>query len=147
MLDKLDNKRYETFTKPYGARVYTVKRMILERIKLPFIKAVQKYMDEHHLNQGEVAEQTGLNRTRVNELLNDHRRLSAYYVFLFIRAGIVKMDQIYDGRSESAKESEFWATMSEAENLNLLHRIARIRKRGIDLDAVLDAIDPPKNKK
>ena len=43
-------------------------------------------------------------------------------------------------------ENETAGSYNETENIGLLQRIARLREKGIDIDAILDAVDPDKQK-
>ena len=102
------------------------------------------------MSQGELAKRVGFQRTHVNALLKKSRPLSGYYLFNFIIRGIIRVSDIYDGKDASQKESDFWKTATLAERTSLLERIARIEAKGINIDNLLDAVDPPeknKNKK
>ena len=60
----------------------------------------------------------------------------------FIVAGIFKVDDIYDGKAKGQKEVDFWRIARVVENHSLLVKIARLKERGIDVEAVLNAIAP-----
>jgi len=141
MLDKRYNNGLNSLHKING-KVFSVRRLVLDRLQTKFASLVERYMDENGLNQGELANQIGIQRTHLNLLLSGKRQLSAYYVFNFIRCGVFKVDQLYDGKSETAREKDFWSTAREAENIALLSRIAKLREKGIDVNGLLDMIDP-----
>jgi len=122
-----------------------VKRLTLERLQDRFMGLIQRHLDENDQTQGELAEQLQMQRTHLNMLLNGTRPLSAYYVMKCIQRGVFKVADIYDGNATTKREEEFWATASEAENHALLHRIARLRRKGIDVDSYLNIIDPESN--
>jgi len=124
-----------------------VKRILLERLQDRFGELVESYLAEHDMTQGELAKRVNLQRTHLNALVNGKRSLSAYYVLQFIRAGVFSMAEIYDHDPETRAEEEFWALASEAENHALLRKIAQLRKRGVDVDLLLNMIDPDKTPK
>lgn len=124
-----------------------MKRILLERLQDRFGELVESYLEEHDMTQGELAKRVSLQRTHLNALINGKRSLSAYYVLQFIRAGVFSMAEIYDCGPETSAEEEFWALASEAENHALLRRIAQLRKRGVDVDLLLNMIDPDKTPK
>jgi hypothetical protein len=69
------------------------------------------------------------------------RPLSAYYLFKFFLKGVIKVSDIYDGAPESDREVGFWDTAKEAENISLLKRIARMRRKGYNIEKILDAVE------
>ncbi len=123
-----------------------MKAINLERLQDRFIDLLSKYMAENDMNQVQIANLVGLQRTHVNALLHHKRPLSGYYLLKFISKGVIKVSDIYDGKAENGREEDFWATASEAENIKLLMRIAKIRKKGINVETLLDAVDPPNKK-
>ena len=140
------DKRYKSVIN--GRRKgYTMRRLNLKRLQQRFSYLVRSYMQKEDANQGEIADLVGIQRTHLNLLLNGKRPLSAYYVFQFIRTGVFKMSEIYDGKADTDREKQFWRTASEAENISLLSRIAELRKKGIDIDSLLNMVDPDKIKK
>jgi len=124
-----------------------VKRIMLDRLQDRFIGLLERYMQDRDLNQEGLANKVGIERSLINKLLNRKRRLSAYYVMLFIRSGVIHMHQLYDGKAESMAEEDFWQTAPELENYALLRKIARLRKAGIDVEYLLDMVDPDKKRK
>ena len=141
------DKRYKNGTKKrIRVKGFTMRRLDLNRLQPVFSKLVYAYLQTNDQTQGELAEIVGIQRTHLNLLLSGKRPLSAYYVFQFIRAGIFTMSEIYDGGADNQREVEFWETASETENIAVLRRIAKLRKRGIDVEGLLDMVDPPKNK-
>ena len=123
-----------------------MKAINLERLQARFVDLLLKYMADNRLNQVEIANLVGIQRTHVNALLHHNRPLSGYYLLKFISKGVIQVSEIYDGEDGNGREEDFWATASEAENHKLLSRIAKIRKKGIDIDSLLDAVDPPGKK-
>lgn len=124
-----------------------MKRINLNRLHPRFTKLVKKYMQNNNLSQVELAKLVQLQRTHVNALLNGGRALTAYYLFKFIIKGVINVADIYDNKPQSEREKGFWETATEAENIALLRRIARMRKKGINVEAILDAVDPAEEKK
>lgn len=124
-----------------------MKRIMLDRLQDRFIGLLERYMQDRDLNQEGLANKVGIERSLINKLLNRKRRLSAYYVMLFIRSGVIRMHQLYDGKAESMAEEDFWQTAPELENYALLRKIARLRKAGIDVEYLLDMVDPDKKRK
>ena len=51
-----------------------------------------------------------------------------------------------DREYKQLKAHEFWSMASEAENIALLKRIARLKDQGIDIDGLFDMVDPQKKK-
>lgn len=123
-----------------------MKRLDLSRLNFRFTKLVRAYMQDNDMSQKDIAEVVGMQRTHLNALLNQsgERPLTGYYVLKFLSKGIFGVKQIYDGKAKDEKEKDFWKTANEAENIGLLQRIARLREKGIDIDAILDAVDPDK---
>ena len=122
----------------------TMKRLILNRIWDRFVCLVKKYMKENDLTQKQMAELIGIQRPHLNNLLNKNpkRQLSAYYVWLFLRRRIFTVTEIYDGQAETERESEFWETADEGSNFKILGKIARLRKKGIEIEKILDQLYP-----
>ena len=116
------------------------KRIDVSRLQGQFVKVVKQYMSKHDLTQQELADRIGMERTHINALLNGKRKLSTYYIWLFIRGGVLKASDIDDGNPESKGEEEFWQTAKEAENTSTLRRIVQLREQGVDVDALLDAV-------
>ena len=121
-----------------------MRRLILDRLHKRFVSLVEGYMKDADINQGDLALLVRIQRTHLNLLLSGKRPLSGHYIFQFLRAGIFKVNQIYDGDAKTIREEGFWETASEVENIAILARIAKLRKRGIDVDSLLDMIDPTK---
>jgi hypothetical protein len=42
--------------------------------------------------------------------------------------------------AESKMEPDFWKTASEAENIAILAKIARLRRKGVDIDYLFDRL-------
>ena len=116
------------------------KRIDVSRLQDRFVKLVKHYMIKHDLTQQELADRIGMERTHINALLNEKRKLSTYYIWIFIRGGVLKASDIDDGKAESKDEEEFWQIAKEAENTGTLSKIAQLRKQGVDVDALLDAV-------
>ena len=122
-----------------------IKRLNLKRLQKKFIQLVLEYMAKNDLNITELAKLAGLQRSHISNLLNQSadRPLTAYYIQIFIRKGIFKMADIYDGQPESKRESDFWDQVKETDNWELLDFIAKVRKqKKVDLLAVLKSIYP-----
>ena len=116
------------------------KRIDVERLHDKFNRLVGRYMDLHEMTQQDLADYVGLERSHINALLNNKRKLSTYYIWQFLRGGIMGVRDIYDGQAESKAEEEFWSTAKEAENLSTLRVIGQLRKKGVDVDGVLQAL-------
>ena len=99
-------------------------------------------MDTNDITQTEMAKTVGIERGQLNKLLNMKRPLSAYYLNFFITRGIIRVSDIYDGKPENEKEHRFWKAAERAQRWAMLERIVRIEEKGIDLDRVLDGLDP-----
>ena len=141
------DKRYKRgIKKRIRTKGFTMRRLDLSRLQPVFSKLVYAYLQKNNYTQGELAEMVGIRRTHLNLLLSGKRPLSAYYVFQFIRTGIFKMSEIYDGGADNQREVEFWEMASESENVAILRRIVKLRKKGIDVEGLLDMVDPPKKK-
>ena len=50
------------------------------------------------------------------------------------------MKKIKDERKIMSREHEFWELGTEAENIALLTRIARLKRQGIDIDGLFDRV-------
>ena len=124
-----------------------MRRINLSRLQKRFEYLVRSYLESNDLTQGELADTIGIQRTHLNLLLSGKRPLSAYYIFQFIRTGVFKMSEINDGKADTEREQKFWKTASEAENIALLAKIANLREKGIDVEALLDMVNPDKIKK
>ena len=121
-----------------------MKKLDLSRYHGRFVKLVKKYMKENDLNQQNVADKVLIQRSHLSAILNQapNRPLTGYYLQRFIVAGIFKVDDIYDGKAKGHKELDFWRIARVAENHSLLVKIARLKERGIDVEAILNAVDP-----
>ena len=118
------------------------KRILLDRLLPRFVALCKAYMENEGINQGKLAVRVGIQRSHLNAILNGGRSLSAYYLHLFVRQGIIGVKQIYDEKPESERESEFWETAEESENFKLLGKLARLRKIGIDIEDILNKLYP-----
>ena len=126
-----------------NSRGYTVRRLIIDRLQGRFEVLINKYLEKEGISKGDLARIVGIQQTHLSLLLHRKRPLSGYYLFQFIRSGIFKVADIYDNKPESEREADFWRMASEAENISLLNRIAKIRAKGVDVNGLLDMIDPP----
>ena len=149
MLDIRYSKRVKTLRcdipkKRIRRKGFTMQRMVLERLHKKFVELVKNYINQQNINQGELADEVGLQRTHLNLLLSGKRPLSGYYIFMFLKAGIFTVNDIYDGKADSDRERDFWKGASEITNMALLVKIAKLREQGIDVEAVLNAMFPTK---
>jgi hypothetical protein len=121
-----------------------MKKIDLSRLHPTFRRLVLEYMRRSGLKQGQIASLVGMQRSHFNALLNgsSDRPLTAYYLLKFIRKGIVKVKDIKDGNAKNEREVEFWESAGEAENIATLQLIAKLRKRGIDVDQLLKSALP-----
>ena len=119
------------------------KKLILTRLHPRFAFLVREYLDKHGMTQQQLADKVGMQRSHLNALLmgKTTRPLSAYYLFKFFLKGVIKVSDIYDGAPESDREVGFWDTAKEAENISLLKRIARMRRKGYNIEKILDAVE------
>jgi len=118
------------------------KRILLNRLHAEFVRLIETFTVDNDITQGELAKLVGLQRSHLNALLNGGRALSAYYIHVFIRQGIISVSEIYDGNSESERETEFWEIARESENFKLLAKLARLRGMGIDIEEILERLYP-----
>lgn len=126
------------------------KRTKVDRLARKFSQLVRDYLASHNMDQGQLAARVGLNRSHVCSLVNGNRSLSTYYVWHFLRGGVFKVDELYDGQPESKTEEEFWEKEKVAENYALLGSVVNLRKKGIEdeeLKSLLDAISREENTK
>jgi len=121
-----------------------MKKILLIRLWDDFIYLIKKHLEYHEMTQQELADLVGMQRSHLNALLNksEHRPLTAYYLLKFIRKGIIKLEDIMDEKATDEREIEFWLQAKEAENLKLLGKIARLRKKGVDIEGILDKLYP-----
>ena len=119
------------------------KKLILTRLHARFAFLAREYMFKHGMTQQKLADKVGMQRSHLNALLmgKPTRPLSAYYLFKFIIKGVIKVTEIYDGADESDRERDFWDTAKETENIALLKRIARMRRKGYNIEKILDAVE------
>jgi hypothetical protein len=117
-----------------------MKKINISRLQDRFIQLVTAYMQEHGMTQQDLAKTVGIQRTHVNALLNSacDRPLTAYYLWKFIMKGVVKVNDIQDGKGTDGREKDFWEMASEVENIATLKKIAKLRKAGFDIDKHLD---------
>ena len=117
-----------------------MKRIKLTRLWTKFIFLVKEYMKVHALNQKQIAGMVGMQRSHFNALLQKSpiRPFTGYYLLKFIRKGIIKVNDIYD---ESVNVISIKASCDGArveENFQLLEKIARIRRKGVDFEKFLE---------
>jgi plasmid maintenance system antidote protein VapI len=125
-----------------------MKKIDLSRLHARFGVLLERYMAGHRLKQGQVAKCIGMQRTHLNALINAKRPLSAHHLIKFIIRGIVKVSDIKDDCHERPeREMEFWAVATEAENISLLKKIARLRQHGVDVERLIDSVVPKKEGK
>jgi transcriptional regulator with XRE-family HTH domain len=119
------------------------KKLILTRLHPRFSFLMREYIFKHGMTQQALADKVGMQRSHLNALLmgKETRPLSAYYLFKFILKGVIMVTEIYDGAPDSDREADFWDTAKESENIALLKRIARMRKKGYDIEKILDAVE------
>lgn len=119
-----------------------MKRINLNRLQPKFIDILNKYMAEHEMSQVALAKKVGINRPRLNALLNPQSKiqLTAYYILKFIRIGVFSVADIKDNCPKNDRESEFWNSASEAENFALLKKLAIARNIGIEFESILDGM-------
>ena len=120
------------------------KKIVITRLQKKFSQLVKAYLKQEGLSQSQLAKMVGIQRTHLNALLNcsPKRKLSAYYLFQFIKKGVLRVEEICDGKANTEKEVEFWKQAKEAENLALLGKIARLREKGIDVQDLLERMYP-----
>jgi hypothetical protein len=118
-----------------------MKKILLTRLQTKFIKLVQEYLRKTDMSQGALAGIVGMQRSHLNALLHGHRPLSAYYLLKFTRKGIFAVKAIKDEKADSLREYDFWEMAEESENIDFLKRVAKLRKRGIDIVALAKQLD------
>ena len=125
-----------------------MKKLDLSRLHGRFVKLIEKYQTTHDVTQQDLAKMVGIQKTHFNAILRKapNRPLTGYYILRFIGAGIFSMDDIYDGKAKSEAELEFWEMAKVAGNHALIARIVRLQKQGINVEALLDAVDPQAKK-
>ena len=99
-------------------------------------------MADNELSQVQLSKLVGINRPRLNALLNPQSKiqLSAYYILKFISKGIISVPEIKDDNPTNDREFDFWKSASEAENFALLKKLAAARALGIDFEPILDSM-------
>jgi len=114
------------------------KRVDLSHVQRKFILIVRDYLTKNKLTQKELAHKIQLDQGHLSSLLAGKRKLSAYYLTKFIRGGVMKVEEIYDGTSKSKMEEEFWKSATELQNFKLLATVVRAREMGIDVEMLLN---------
>ena len=123
-----------------------MKKLYLDRLHGRFVKLIEKYQAENDCKQQDIADLIGVQRTHFNAIIHraPNRPLTGYYLLKLITMGVFTVDEIYDGKSKTKNEDDFWRMAKVAGNHALLHRIAQLEEKGIDVMGILDAVDPDK---
>jgi hypothetical protein len=117
-----------------------MKRLDLDRLQDRFIELVEGYQAQYKLNQTKIADLVGIQRSHFNAILKKQRKSSGYYIFKFLMKGIFRVDDIYNGQSDTESEDKFWETCRLSEDTGVMSKIVELRELGVDIDKVLDRL-------
>jgi transcriptional regulator with XRE-family HTH domain len=121
-----------------------MKRLLLQRLQNRFIRLIEEYLRKHDMTQDELAAYVGIQPSHLSNLMRGRRVLSATYLLYFIAKGIIMPEDIYDGKSESERENEFWETVNFARRIDFLRKVVKKEKQGYNIEAMIDALPDPK---
>jgi hypothetical protein len=116
-----------------------MKRIDLSRLFPKFTALVMQRRKDLGLTQKGIAAMAGLSPSELCDLLHKRRPLTAHYIFMFVRKGVFKVSDIRDDMTSNGREGDFWAMASEAENVKILSKIARVRTHVPNTDALLES--------
>lgn len=113
-----------------------MKKINISRLQPRFSEILIRYMEDHQMNQQQLAKFVGIQRSHLNALLNGSpdRPLTAYYLWKFILKGIVKVAQIKDDADVNGREKDFWEMASEAQNTSTIKTLTALRRLGFPVD-------------
>lgn len=110
-------------------------KIMLDGYQDRFVDLIERYMEDHNINQCELAKIVDLAYTRISNLRMKgadgiyRRRLSANYLIKFIQKGIVMSKDFtgYDtsGKEPTLREREFWEVAKVIENTELQQKITK----------------------
>lgn len=83
----------------------------VKRLQPRFINLCWDWIALHHGNKTMLAKAVETKSPRISELLSGKRILTMYYVQKFILGGIFGVNDIYDERPESERESLAWTKL------------------------------------
>lgn len=122
-----------------------MKKIMLGRLQPRFVHLVKTYLGKHDLSQKELADVVDIPEPHISNLMtfngNGYKRvLSCNYLYTFIVHEVIRMEEIYDGNPQTTREKEAWQVLKCLGDRPLQRKIAKLKERGFDLDAVLDGL-------
>jgi hypothetical protein len=119
----------------------TDENMYLDRLHDRFIELCWQWMGSNRANKTGLANQVGLPYPRISELLGKKKRLTMYYTRRFIKRGVFMVDDIYDGKPESAEEAEQWDILRIQEDMPLQKKITLSLKGTLTRERLMAILD------
>ena len=138
--------------KPFGNYTFSqddYQTDVLEEFAPRVRELIMAYRDKRQLSK--IAERIGIHGTRLTEMISQNadgtyrRKITPYYLAKFLDAGIMDVSDILQGRSLddlSDRQRMFFERMILPRKT--LQLVIETKRRGIDLEEILEAILYPK---
>jgi hypothetical protein len=112
---------------------------ILDLVTPHVQKVLARYRDEHRL--AEIAKRMDLAAPRLTEFLTGKRKLSYYYLVMFIRKGVLTMEEVWGDVdvSKLPKEQQIVVQRLKMEDA-IVEAVVHAQAKGINVAKVLSAL-------
>jgi hypothetical protein len=112
---------------------------ILDLVTPNVQKVLARYRDEHRLT--EIAKKMDLAAPRLTEFLTGKRKLSYYYLVMFIRKGVMSMEDIWGDidATKLPKEQQIVVQRLKMEDA-IVEAVVQAQAKGINVAKVLSAL-------
>lgn len=114
--------------------------MLVVRLQKRFVELCWKWIATNQATKTALGKEVGLEVPRIVELMKFSKKLTMYYVRLFHKRGIFRVDEIYDGQAESDAERELWDIMKITEDTELLKALSNAMKGSVGRDALISIL-------
>ena len=123
--------------------LFDMKKILVPRLQNRFLELVAEYQSKNDINQKELCKLVGIPETHLPAFKpkapkNNRRILSMNYIFKFILKGVIRMDDIYDGKAESEREEEARELCELCENIPFMKKVNKARKLGCDIEGYIN---------
>lgn len=124
---------------------FSMKKIMIGRLQSRFVHLVKAYLGANDMTQKDLANKLHIPESHLSNLMTFNsdgykRVLSCNYTYSFLMNEVFAMNDIYDGKPESPREEECWQVMEVLGDRVLQKKIATLKRRGFNLNAVLDGL-------
>lgn len=114
--------------------------MLVDKLQGKFVELCWAWIAKNQSTKTDLGKVVGLPVPRITELMKSSRKLTMYYVRLFHRRGIFKVDDIYDGKAQTLEEKETWEIMKMTEDTELLKYLSRALNGTLKREALIQIL-------